>query len=552
MNYNDEYLKWLEIDDMDAELKCELESMGEEDKKEAFSKYLEFGTAGLRGILGAGTNKMNKYVVGLATQGLAEIIKEAKGEEKGVVIAYDSRKYSDAFARESAAVLAANGIKVFLFESLRPVPELSFSVRHLKAIAGIVITASHNPACYNGYKVYWSDGCQLPPPEAKKVFDTMLKTDIFSVKRDAGSSLINIIGKEVDEEYYKAVLGLSLADENVKKEASSLKVVYTPLHGSGNIPVREVLKRAGFDSVTVVKEQEMPDPAFSTVKSPNPEDKEGFEIAFSYADDADIIIGTDPDCDRVGVVLPDKKGGFVALSGNQIGVLLCEYILANLEENNKLPKDGAVIRSIVSTKMVEPICEKYGVSLVDVLTGFKYIGGKIDEFDEKKTNTFLFGFEESCGYLSGKHARDKDGVNASLLVCEMAAFYKAKGLTVFEHLNELYKEFGYYNEKVISIVYPGLSGMEKIKGIMTSLRENHLKEIAGVKVTSVSDFKEGIKGLPAADVLRFDLADETTVFIRPSGTEPKIKAYIMTKADSMEKAKELAEGYDKEIRAIME
>ncbi len=552
MEYNNEYIKWLNCSFMDEDLKEELLSFDEEGKKEAFSKYLEFGTAGLRGILGAGTNRMNKYMVALATKGLSSVIKNAGGEDAGVVIAYDSRKYSDVFAKEAAAVLAANGIKVFLFENLRPVPELSFAVRYLKATAGIVITASHNPACYNGYKVYWSDGCQLPPEKAKVVFDIMLKTDVFSVEKDYESKLINIIGKEIDEEYYKEVLKLSLAGDSVKKEAANLKVVYTPLHGSGNVPVREVLKRAGFNSVCVVKEQEMPDPCFSTVKSPNPEDKEGFEIAFNYAEGADIILGTDPDCDRVGVVLPDGKGGFVALSGNQIGVLLCDYILSSLSENGKLPANGAVIRSIVSTKMVEPICKEYNIELFDVLTGFKYIGGKIDEFEESGEYSFLFGFEESCGYLSGKHARDKDGVNASLLICEMAAFYKSKGISVLKHLNSLYEKYGYYNEKVISLVFPGLSGMEKIKGIMEGLRAEPLKELNGVEVVKITDLKNGVNGLPSADVIKIELCDETTVFIRPSGTEPKIKGYIMTKASSMEKAKEIADAYDKEIRKIME
>ncbi len=552
MDYNNEYIKWLNCSFMDKDLKEELLSLDEEGKKEAFSKYLEFGTAGLRGILGAGINRMNKYMVALATEGLSSVIKNDGGEAAGVVIAYDSRKYSDVFAKEAAAVLAANGIKVFLFESLRPVPELSFAVRHLKATAGIVITASHNPACYNGYKVYWSDGCQLPPSEAKKIFETMLKTDIFSVKKDYESNLINIIGKEVDEEYYREVLKLSLADDAVKKEAANLKVVYTPLHGSGNVPVREVLKRAGFNSVCVVKEQEMPDSDFSTVKSPNPEDKEGFTLAFNYAEGADIILGTDPDCDRIGVVFPDEKGGYVALSGNQIGVLLCDYILSSLSENGRLPKNGAVIRSIVSTKMVEPICNEYNIKLFDVLTGFKYIGGKIDEFEESGEYSFLFGFEESCGYLSGKHARDKDGVNAALLICEMAAFYKSKGNSVLKHLNSLYEKYGYYNEKVVSLVFPGLSGMEKIKGIMAGLREEPLKELNGVEVTKIIDLKNGANGLPSADVIRIDLKDDSTVFIRPSGTEPKIKGYIMTKASSIKKAKETADKYDKEIRKIME
>lgn len=554
MNFNEEYTKWLEYEGLDPELKKEMEEMDEKAKEEAFSCYLNFGTAGLRGILGAGTNRMNKLVVGLATQGLSEVIKEAGGEAKGVVIAYDSRKYSDVFAKEAAKVLAGNGIKVLLFDALRPVPELSFAVRYHKAIAGIVITASHNPACYNGYKVYWSDGCQMPPLEAEKVHKQMLSTDIFSgVKRAESDALITLIGKETDEAYYEEVLKLSLCKSVASEEMKKLKVVYTPLHGSGNVPVREVLKRAGFENVTVVKEQELPDPAFSTVKSPNPEDKEGFELAFRYADEigADIVIGTDPDCDRVGTCLSDGKGGYLCLTGNQIGILLTDYIIEALKDKGELPGNGAVIRSIVSTRMVEPVCEASGVKLFDVLTGFKYIGGKIDEFEAKGDYSFLFGFEESCGYLSGKHARDKDGVNASLLICEMTAFYKAKGTTVYERLMHLYEKYGFYFENVISITFSGLEGMEKIKSIMKSVRENPVKEMAGVKVVSSVDYKTDDTGLPAADVIRLDFEDKSTLFIRPSGTEPKIKGYIMTVAASEGESNKKAAELEKALREIM-
>lgn len=555
MNFKEEYKKWLEYEKLDRELKEEMEAMDERAMEEAFSCYLNFGTAGLRGILGAGTNRMNKLVVGLATQGLSEVIKEAGGEEKGVVIAYDSRKYSDAFAKEAASVLAGNGIKVLLFDALRPVPELSFAVRYHKAIAGIVITASHNPAGYNGYKVYWSDGCQMPPLEAEKVHKEMLSTDIFTgVKRAEESNLITLIGKETDEVYYEEVLKLSLCKSVAAEKMKKLKIVYTPLHGSGNVPVREVLKRAGFENVTVVKEQELPDPAFSTVKSPNPEDKEGFALAFGYADKvgADIVIGTDPDCDRVGTCLSDGKGGYLCLTGNQIGVLLTDYIIEALKDKGELPGNGAVIRSIVSTRMVEPVCEASGVKLVDVLTGFKYIGGKIDEFEESGKYSFLFGFEESCGYLSGKHARDKDGVNASLLICEMTAFYKAKGTTIYDRLMKLYETYGFYNENVVSITFSGLEGMAKIKAIMENVRANPITEMAGIKVNSVIDYKTDNTGLPSADVIRLDFSDNSTLFIRPSGTEPKIKGYIMTVADNETASKEKGAALEKALREIME
>ena len=551
MGYEKEFGKWMNCEALDNELREELEGMSEDEKKDAFSSYLNFGTAGLRGILGAGTNRMNRFMVALATQGLCDVIKQAKTEDKGVVIAYDSRRYSDLFAREAAEVLSGNGIKAFLFESLRPVPELSFAVRFIKAAAGIVITASHNPACYNGYKVYWSDGCQLPPEPASKISEKMLSSDIFGdVKRDKEGKLITLIGKEIDEEYYKEVLKLRLCGKEAEKEIKNLKIIYTPLHGSGNIPVREVLKRAGFENVRVVSEQELPDPDFSTVKSPNPEDKEGFALAFKYADEygADIIIGTDPDCDRVGTVLIGSNGDRLVLTGNQIGVLLCDYILNALSEKGELPENGAVIKSIVSTKMVEPICESRGIKCFSVLTGFKYIGGKIDEFEETKENSFLFGFEESCGYLSGKHARDKDGVNAAMLICEMTAFYKSKGTTVYDRLLHLYEKYGYYIENVVSITFSGIEGMDKIKNIMSALRSAPPKELAGIEISAVTDYKKGCNGLPPADVIRLDFKDDSTVFVRPSGTEPKIKGYIMTKGDTALLSREKNKALEEDMR----
>ena len=544
MSYIKEYEKWLEFSEMDPELKKELEEIkGDEEKiKERFIKLLEFGTAGLRGIIGAGTNRMNKYVVALASSGLSEVIKNAKGEEKGVVIAYDSRKNSDLFAKVAAGVFAANGIKVYLFESLRPVPELSFAIRFKKAIAGVVITASHNPYQYNGYKAYWEDGSQLPPQEAGKVFSIMETMSVFDVKIcDIDHPLINIIGKDVDEEFYKEVLNLRIR-EDVNKD---IKIIYTPFHGTGNIPVREVLKRAGFNNVITVSEQQMPDPMFSTVKSPNPEDKEGFEIAMKYAKEnkANLILGTDPDCDRVGIVVLDNNDNYVCMTGNQVGVLLTHYILEGLKDKNALKDNSAVIKSIVSTKMATAVCNDYNVKMVDILTGFKYIGEKIKEYEKSNEHTFLFGFEESYGYLSGTHARDKDGVNACLLIAEMAGYYDKKGMTLYDAMENLYKKYGYFKEAVISVSFEGLSGMEKIKNIMKTLREDMDDNINGVSVINTVDYLNGVDGLPTADVLRFELSDDTTLFVRPSGTEPKIKGYIMVKATSGNEAEKRVEEY---------
>lgn len=551
--YIKEYEKWLNYENLDKELKDELLTIKDNDKeiKERFIKLLEFGTAGLRGIIGAGINRMNKYVVGLATQGLSEVVKEKGGEKRGVVIAYDSRKNSDVFALETAKVLAANGIKAYLFESLRPVPELSFAIRELKTIAGVVITASHNPYKYNGYKAYWEDGSQLPPKEAGKVFEIMESLSIFDVKRaEDNHPLINIIGKEIDEQFINEVLKLQIR-KDVNK---NIKIIYTPFHGTGNIPVREVLKRAGFTNVTVVKEQEMPDPMFSTVKSPNPEDKEGFNIAMEYAkhDGANLILGTDPDCDRVGIVVKNKNDEFVCMTGNQVGALLTHYILEGLKEQGRLPKNGAVIKSIVSTKMAKDICDDFNVKMVDVLTGFKFIGEKIKEYEKDLSHTFLFGFEESYGYLSGTHARDKDGVNACLLIAEMAAYYNDKGMTLYDAMENLYEKYGYFKEQVISVSFEGLEGMEKIKNIMISLRNDTPKTLGGFPVTKVIDYKEGVEGLPSADVLRFELSDDTTLFIRPSGTEPKIKGYIMVKTPTNNESEEKLKLYKEELNKLFD
>ncbi len=549
--YIKEYEKWLNYENLDQELKEELLEIKGNDKeiKERFIKLLEFGTAGLRGIIGAGTNRMNKYVVGLATQGLSEVIKSAGGEERGVVIAYDSRKNSDVFALETAKVLAANGIKAYLFESLRPVPELSFAIRELKTIAGVVITASHNPYKYNGYKAYWEDGSQLPPKEAGKVFEIMESLSIFDVKRaEDNHPLINIIGKEIDELFINEVLKLQIR-KDINKD---IKIIYTPFHGTGNKPVREVLKRAGFNNLCVVKEQEMPDPMFSTVKSPNPEDKEGFNIAMEYAkaDGANLILGTDPDCDRVGIVVKNKDNDFVCMTGNQVGALLTHYILDGLKDQGKLPKNGAVIKSIVSTKMAKDICDSFNVKMVDVLTGFKFIGEKIKEYEKDSSHTFLFGFEESYGYLSGTHARDKDGVNACLLIAEMAGYYDKKGMTLYDAMESLYEKYGYFKEQVISVSFEGLEGMEKIKNIMIDLRNNTPKTLGGFSVTKVIDYKESVDGLPSADVLRFELSDDTTLFIRPSGTEPKIKGYIMVKTPSDKQSEEKLKVYNEELKKL--
>lgn len=557
MDYKESYNQWLNEECFDEETKAELKAIENDDNeiKERFFTELKFGTAGLRGVIGAGTNRMNIYTVRKATQGLADYIISVKGESKGVAIAHDSRNMSVEFAAETASCLAANGIKAYLFESLRPTPELSFAVRHLNCIAGINITASHNPPEYNGYKVYWEDGAQITPPHdtgimekvvARTDFSTLKTMDIEEAKK---KGLVEMIGQAVDDAYIAELKKQIKCQDTIDKYQKDIKVVYTPLHGTGNIPVRRVLKEIGFENVFVVPEQELPDGNFPTVSYPNPETSEAFELGLKLAKekDADLILATDPDADRLGVYVKDKNGEYHPLSGNMSGCLLAEYEIARTKELNGLPEDGAIIKSIVTSNMTKAIADAYGIEMVEVLTGFKYIGGKILEFENTGKGTYLFGFEESYGCLIGTYARDKDAVVASMALCEAAAFYKGKDMTLWDAMIEMYEKYGYYKEDVVSITLKGLEGAEKIKSIMANLRTNPPKEAAGYEVLRVRDYKEqtivdcktGAKtetGLPVSDVLYYDLPDNSWACVRPSGTEPKIKVYVGVKATSIEEA----------------
>ncbi len=548
MDYLKEYGHWLE--NLNTEEKKELEKIKNNDAeiKDRFYKALEFGTAGLRGVIGMGLNRMNVYVVGQATQGLAnQLIKTNPGRnDLKVTIAYDSRHKSDEFAKTAACVLAANGIKALIFSELKPVPELSFSVRYKKADAGIAVTASHNPAKYNGYKVYGNDGAQLGPELASIVLDEIEKTDIFNgVKKcdfyDAvKSGMIEIMGDEVEEVYLDRVQEQCINPELIKEKGESLKFVYTPFHGTGNKPVRKILDRVGFKNVLVVKEQELPDGDFPTVKSPNPENKEGFKIAIELAkkNSADLIIGTDPDADRVGILVKDKTGEYINLTGNQTGVLLCEYILSMRKELGTLPKDGFVVKTIVTTNIIKKICDSYGIEMKEVLTGFKFIGEKIKEAEESGKGTYVFGFEESYGYLAGTYARDKDAVVASMLIAEMALYYQEKGLSLYDQLLNIYKKYGYYKEEVVSVTMEGIEGLDKIKSIMDNIRKNPPTIFGGKNVLAVRDYKTSVRTdvktgetekitLPESNVIYLELEDGNNFIIRPSGTEPKIKLYCL-------------------------
>lgn len=545
MDYKAEYRRWLEEFRDDPETVQELLSLegNEKEIEDRFYTELEFGTAGMRGVLGAGLNRMNQYNVRRATLGLARYIAEdPERQARGVVIAYDSRRKSDEFARQAALVLCAAGIPAYLFESLRPVPVLSFSVRALHAVAGIVITASHNPPQYNGYKVYWEDGGQMPPERASEVLRHIRAVD-FSEARpmDEGQAkakgLLRIIGAEVDDRYIQMVKGLSIDPELIKEMGGQLKIVYTPLHGSGNIPVRRVLREAGFSQVSVVKEQEKPDPNFSTVKVPNPEDPAAFTLALKLQEElnADVVFGTDPDCDRVGIAVKDKAGQAHILTGNQIGCLLLHYILTARKKRGTLPPNAAAVKSIVSTEMAQAIADDFGVRMFNVLTGFKYIAEKIQEFEESGEYQFVFGFEESYGYLSGTAVRDKDGVNACLLIAETAAYYKKQGMTLYDALESLFERYGYTGEKVTSFALTGKDGLAKMKGLMDSLRQDPPREFAGKKVLAVRDYlkSERVCGsktqpltLPKSDVLYYELQDKAWICVRPSGTEPKVKLYV--------------------------
>ncbi len=527
-----EYDKWLNSLVVDEKTKLTLKTMTESDILECFYRDLEFGTGGLRGKMNVGTNRMNIYTVRHATQGLAnEIISNGDtAVDMGVVIAYDSRNNSSRFAFECVKVLCANGIKTYLFDSLRPTPMLSFAVRYLKCFRGIVITASHNPKEYNGYKVYGEDGGQITPESASIIENNMKSTDIFDDVKITDTPDFISVGRQIDEAYISEVL-----NQRMGNSLDDLKVIYTPLHGSGNIPVRNVLQRAGLNNLFVVPEQEMPDGDFSTVKSPNPENPEAFDLAIKYAEKIkpDLIIGTDPDSDRVGVAVPFENG-YITLNGNQTGVLLCEFILRKLKETGSLNSNLTIIKTIVTTEMIKAVTQDYGVGLTDVLTGFKYIGEKIKEYeDENCSSEFLFGLEESYGYLKGTYTRDKDAVVASLLICEMAAYYKEKGQTLYDGLCELYERYGYYSEKLLNFTFDCADGIVKIKTIMDTLRNKEVNTIGGLKVANVKDYLKGIDDLPKSDVLKY-FFDCGWLAVRPSGTEPKIKFYICASGENQQ------------------
>ena len=557
--YRVRYEQWLNDPFIDEETKAELRSIADNEMeiKERFFKELEFGTGGLRGIIGNGSNRLNQYTVGKASQGLANYILKEGTQDKGVAIAYDSRFMSPEFAEVAGLIFAANGIPAFVYPSLRPVPMLSFAVRELGCTAGVVLTASHNPPEYNGYKVYWADGAQVVAPRDKGIItEVNAVTDFGQIKRmdraeAEAKKLFTLIGAEVDEAFDKNVQASLMDLEMIQRMGDKLNIVYTPLHGSGNMPVRRNLEKAGFKNVYIVKEQEEPDSSFSTVDYPNPEDVKVFVMAQELAAkvDADVLIGTDPDADRVGAMVKDSNGEFVALTGNHVGALATEYILSQRKAQGKLPANGAVIKTIVSTEMITPICEAYGVEKMDVLTGFKFIGEKIKGFEETGSHQYLYGFEESYGCLGGTYARDKDAVYAAVLICEMAAYYKEKGMTLYEALLALYEKYGYFREGVKSLTMKGLEGMERIALIMKTFRENTPAELGGFKVVVAKDYKtqvfknlttgeESGSPLPVSDVLHYTLEDGTWVCIRPSGTEPKLKFYIGVKADSLQAAED--------------
>ncbi len=560
MDYMDKYNFWLTSPQFDEETRKELEAIKGNDLeiKDRFYKDLEFGTGGLRGIIGAGTNRMNKYTVGKATQGLSNYIlkNNPEGKAMGVALAYDSRNMSSEFAEMSALVLNANGIKAYIFDELRPTPELSFAVRHLGCTAGIVVTASHNPPEYNGYKVYWADGAQVVAPKDEGIIGEVNSiTDFSAIKmmdkaEAVKNGLFNVVGKEIDDAFVENIKKQAVRPEEVIK-AKDMKIVYTPLHGAGNKNVRRVLAEVGFENVYVVPEQEKPDGTFPTVGYPNPEDPKAFTLAIKLAQEkqADIIIGTDPDSDRIGVVVKDNNGNYDILTGNMTGALLTEYVLGGRKEKGTLPENAAMVKTIVTTEMVRAIAENYGVKLFDVLTGFKFIGEKIKQFEEDHSYSYVFGFEESYGCLSGTYARDKDAVGASMLVCEMAAYYKNKGMTLYDGLMELYNKYGFYKEGVKSVTLKGVDGAEQIQKIMEYLRNNVPSDFAGNKVIWAKDYKTGVfknlltgeteaSTLPKSNVLYYNLDDRAWLCVRPSGTEPKIKFYMGVKADSLEKAVE--------------
>ncbi|HCQ5683002.1 phospho-sugar mutase [Clostridioides difficile] len=548
MDYKNSYEMWLNSPYFDEQTKNELLSIKDDEKEiqDRFYKNLEFGTGGLRGIIGAGTNRINIYTVRRATLGVLNYIMKTQGEEgkqKGIVIAHDSRYMSREFCIEVAKTLSAYGVKAYIFEELKPTPELSFAVRYLKCAMGIVITASHNPKEYNGYKVYDSDGGQICIDMANDIIAEVNKIDDYSIiksidfKEALSKNLITILDNEVDDEFIKAVKKQVLRQNIIDEYGKKLKIIYTPIHGTGNKSVRRVLSECGFENVMVVKEQELPDSNFSTVKYPNPEEKSVFNIAIEMAKNngTDLIIGTDPDCDRVGIVVKDSSGEYVVLNGNQVGSLLVRYILESLVEENKLPKNNpTIIKTIVTSELGAKIAKAYNVDCLNTLTGFKFIGEKIKAFEESNDRSFIMGYEESYGYLIGTHARDKDGVVSSLMICEMAAYYSSKGMNLYEALIDTYNKFGYYKEDLKSVTLKGIDGIKKIKEMMLYFRSVKIDNVADVKVDKILDYKDGVDDLPKSDVLKFLLEDGSWIAIRPSGTEPKIKFYFGANSDNQE------------------
>lgn len=574
MGYKEQYMQWLESDYMDEATKEELRQIAGDEKEieERFYTELEFGTAGLRGIIGAGCNRMNEYTVRKATQGLANYILKVGGQDRGVAIAYDSRHMSPEFADVAALCLAANGIKAYVFESLRPTPELSYAVRKLHTIAGINITASHNPPEYNGYKVYWEDGAQITPPHDSGIMNEVKAISDYAVckkmDKDAAiaAGLYQTIGADIDDPYIEELKKLVVHQDAIDAVGSQIKVVYTPLHGTGNIPVRRVLKELGFTNVYVVPEQELPDGDFPTVSYPNPEAKEAFTLGLALAKkvDADLVLATDPDADRLGVYVKDAKTGeYHPLTGNMSGCLIGDYLIGQKKELQGLPEDGVFVRSIVSTNMADAIADHYGIELVEVLTGFKFIGQKILEMEKTGKGTYLFGMEESYGCLTGTYARDKDAVVASMALCEAAAYYKTKNMTLWDAMIAMYERYGYYQDGITAITLKGIEGLEKIGQIMNTLRAEAPKEIGAYQVTAVRDYKNDTitdiatgavrpTGLPSSNVLYYELTDDAWVCVRPSGTEPKVKFYFGIKGSSLADADAKAEAMKAAVNALVE
>lgn len=571
MSYQENYQKWVDFVELPDYLRQDLENMDEKTKEDAFYTNLEFGTAGMRGLVGAGTNRINIYVVRQATEGLARLIESKGGNEKerGVAIAYDSRHFSPEFAFESAAVLAKHGIKSYVFESLRPTPELSFAVRHLNCFAGIMVTASHNPAPFNGYKVYGEDGGQMPPHDADalttyiRVIENPFAVEVADVETEKASGLIEVIGEAVDVEYLKEVKDVNINPALIEEFGKDMKIVYTPLHGTGEMLARRALAQAGFDSVQVVEAQATADPDFSTVTSPNPESQAAFALAEELGRQvgADVLVATDPDADRVGVEVLQKDGSYLNLSGNQIGAIMAKYILEAHKNAGTLPENAALCKSIVSTDLVTKIAESYGATMFNVLTGFKFIAEKIQEFEEKHNHTYMMGFEESFGYLIKPFVRDKDAIQAVLVVAELAAYYRSRGLTLADGIEEIYKEYGYYAEKTISVTLSGVDGAEQIKAIMAKFRNNAPKEWNATAITVVEDFKAQTATVadgtvtnlttPPSDVLKYTLADGSWIAVRPSGTEPKIKFYIAVVGETNEESQAKIANIEAEINAFV-